>query len=65
MILLDSEQTLEKRRVSDPKAGLQFEAMILEADDFAQLAKLTPEALHNWLTHWQCGFKPTEPPCES
>lgn len=65
MILLTEGEAPHKLTVSAPKVGRQFEAIILEADDVAQLAKLTPEALHNWLTHWQCGFKPTEPPCES
>lgn len=65
MILLNEGSIGEKLAVSAPKVGRVFDAVILEADDFAQLAKLTPEALHNWLTHWQCGFKPTEPPCES
>jgi hypothetical protein len=58
VILIDSDAPATKLNVSDAKSGRQFDAVILEAVDFANLAMLTPEALHNWLTHWQCGFKP-------
>lgn len=65
MILLTEGEAPEKLSVAAPKVGRRFEAIILEAIDVAQLAQLTPEGLHNWLTRWQCGFKPTEPPCAS
>lgn len=65
MILLDSSGAHEKLPVSGAKEGRQFDALILEAEDVAALARLSPESLHNWLTHWQSGFASAEEACAS
>lgn len=60
MILLGREHTALP--VSYPKVGRRFAVMQLNAKDFADLAKLSPQELHDWLTHWQCGFDPVASP---
>ena len=63
MILLTDGEAPLKLNVAAPKVGCQFEAIILDAIDVATLAALTSERLHDWLTHWQCGFKPVVAVC--
>ena len=40
------------------RTGYRFDTISLDAKDFAALSRLSPEALREWLTHWQCGFFP-------
>jgi hypothetical protein len=55
--IIDGEST-KQFDVWGNKTGHRFDRIELDATDFYRLSQLSPERLHDWLTEWQCGFKP-------
>lgn len=56
ILLMDGEA--EHVSVTAPKVGRQYEAIVLQAEDFAKLARLPAGALLEWVNAWWLGFPP-------
>jgi hypothetical protein len=56
MRLFEDNTLVAECRVSDPKTGLRFTHIELDARDVCDLRTLTGDQIASWLEVWACGF---------